>query len=274
VAGRYAAIPGVEAVALAGSFAAGAADERSDLDLYVYAREPLDLEARGAVARASAGAGEAGAPRLEVGNDFFEPGDEWLDGPSGRHLDVMFRAPAWIEAELERVLVRCQARVGYSTCFWWNVLHSEPLFDRSGWYAALRRRAGVPYPEALRRAVVARNHPLLRHTLSSYLAQIERAVARRDAPSVNHRVAALLASAFDVLFALNRVPHPGEKRLLARAQELCRLRPPRLGEQVAALLAAAAPPSHEVLPRAAELLDGLDALLAAEGLLPGGQGRA
>lgn len=274
MAGRYAAIPGVEAVALAGSLAAGAADERSDLDLYVYAREPLDLEARGAVARASAGAGGAGAPRLEVGNDYFEPGDEWLDGPSGRHLDVMFRTPAWIEAELDRVLVRCQARVGYSTCFWWTVLHSEPLFDRSGWYAALRRRATVPYPEALRRAVVARNHPLLRRTLSSYLAQIEQAVARRDAPSVNHRVAALLASAFDVLFALNRVPHPGEKRLLARAEALCRLRPPRLGEQVAALLAAAAPPSHEVLLRAAELLDGLDALLAAEGLLPGGRDRA
>jgi hypothetical protein len=265
VAGRYAALPAVEAVALAGSLAAGAADERSDLDLYVYARQPLDLEARAAVARASAG----GAPRLEIGNDAFEPGDEWLDGRTGLHLDVMFRGPAWIEAELDRVLVRCQARAGYSTCFWWNVLHSEPLFDRSGWYAALRRRADVPYPEALRRAVVARNHPLLRGALSSYLTQIERAVARGDEPGVNHRVAALLASAFDVLFALNRAPHPGEKRLLAWAEALCPRRPPRLGEQVTALLGAAAPPCGEVVARAAALLDDIDELLAAEGLLPG-----
>ncbi len=65
MAGRYAALPAVEAVALGGSLAAGADDERSDLDLYVYAREPPDLEARAAVARASAGAGGAGAPRLE-----------------------------------------------------------------------------------------------------------------------------------------------------------------------------------------------------------------
>jgi hypothetical protein len=149
------------------------------------------------------------------------------------------------------------------------VLHSEPLFDRSGWYAALRRRADVPYPEALRRAVVTRNHPLLRDTLSSYLAQIERAVARRDAPSVNHRVAALLASFFDVLFALNRVPHPGEKRLLARVEALCGLRPPRLGEQVAALLAVVARCRIGYSPRRA--LDGLDALLAAEDS-PAGEG--
>lgn len=267
MAGRYAALPAVEAVALAGSLAAGAADERSDLDLYVYAPAPLDLGARAAVARAAA-PGEAGPPRLEIGNDAFEPGDEWLDGGSGLHLDVMFRSPAWIEAELDRVLSRFQARAGYSTCFWWNVLRSEPLFDRSGWYAALRRRADVPYPEPLRRAVVARNHPLLRGALSSYLAQIERAAARGDACGVNHRVAALLASAFDVLFALNRVPHPGEKRLLAWAEALCPLRPPRLGEEVTALLRAAAPPGHEVVARAAALLDPLDELLAAEGLLP------
>jgi hypothetical protein len=266
VAGRYAALPAVEAVALGGSLAAAAGDERSDLDLYVYAGVLPALEARAAVARASAPPG-SGA-RLEVGNDAFEPGDEWIDAASGLHLDVMFRTPAWIEAELDRVLSRCQARVGYSTCFWWNVLRSGPLLDRSGWYAALRRRAEVPYPEALRRAVLARNHPLLRANLSSFLAQIERAVARRDASSVNHRVAALLASAFDVLFALNRAPHPGEKRLLFWAEALCPLRPPRLAERVTELLSACAPPSSGAVQCASALLDDLDALLRAEGLLP------
>ncbi|HYQ81634.1 MAG TPA: DUF4037 domain-containing protein [Anaeromyxobacteraceae bacterium] len=269
MAARYAALPAVEAVALGGSLGAEAGDERSDLDFYVYAREPLTLEARAAVARASAPPG-SGA-RLEIGNEAFEPGDEWIDAEGGLHLDVMFRTPAWIEAELDRVLSRCQARVGYSTCFWWNVLRSEPLFDRAGWLAGLRRRAEVPYPEALRRAVLARNHPLLRGTLSSFLAQIERAVARRDAPSVNHRVAALLASAFDVLFALNRAPHPGEKRLLFWAEALCPLRPPRLAERVTALLSACAPPSSGAVASASALLDDLDALLEAEGFLPPGR---
>ncbi|MEE8391529.1 MAG: nucleotidyltransferase domain-containing protein [Anaerolineae bacterium] len=43
VAGRYARWPQVQAVALAGSQAAGTADQGSDIDLYVYLREELPV---------------------------------------------------------------------------------------------------------------------------------------------------------------------------------------------------------------------------------------
>jgi predicted nucleotidyltransferase len=225
VAAAFATLPGVVAVAMAGSRATDDADDRSDIDLYVYAGEPIATADRAAIAASF-------ATRPEVGNDFWEPGDEWIDAQTGRHVDVMYRTPLWIEEQLERVLVRHEASLGYSTCFWHNVLHSRPLFDRSGWYRDLQATAARPYPQPLRRAIIARNHPLLRQTLSSYLAQIERAVRRGDSVSIQHRITALLASYFDVLFAVNELPHPGEKRLLELAATRCARTPTDMESQI------------------------------------------
>jgi hypothetical protein len=143
VAAVYGALSGVMAVAMAGSRQAGTLDDRSDLDLYVYSPEPVPLAARREIAARF-------ALDAEIGNAFWEPGDEWEDRATGVAVDVMFRSPGWIEDELDRVLVRHEASVGYSTSLWFNVLNSEPLVDPNGWYRQLQRRASVPYPEPLR----------------------------------------------------------------------------------------------------------------------------
>ncbi|MEM8559794.1 MAG: DUF4037 domain-containing protein [Bacteroidota bacterium] len=137
------------------------------------------------------------------------------------------------------------------------------LFDRDGWYAALHERAQPPYPEPLRRAIIAKNHPLLRTTTASFRYQLARAIERDDLVSINHRTAALLASLFDVLFALNREPHPGEKRLLTHAARLPLL-PERFVASVRAVCAASAAGR---LAAVDALLDALDAVLVREGLL-------
>jgi predicted nucleotidyltransferase len=252
--------PEVEAVALGGSRAAGAADEASDIDLYVYGAAAPALERRLALV--------AGSVRAELDNRFFEPGDEWVDASSGAHLDVMYRTPEWIEADLDRVLVRHEARVGYSTCFWDNLRAARPLYDRRGWYAGLRARAQAEYPEALRAAIVAKNRPLLAAGMSSFTVQLERAVSRGDRVSANHRAAAFLASYFDVLFALNRATHPGEKRLLEHVSRRCPIRPDDFEASIGKLLNAAARGDADAGVAARELAGGLDALLRAEGLLP------
>ncbi len=254
-AGAYAALDGVVAVALGGSRATGTAGEGSDVDLYVYAGEEPPLAARAAIA--------AAAPRAEIGNRAFEPGDEWVDAATGVHVDAMFRTPRGIEDELDRVIVRHEPRTGYSTALWHGVRTSRALHDPTGWYAALRTRAAAPYPEPLARAIVARNLPLLRRGLSSYVRQLGKAVRRGDAVSVNHRVAALLASVFDVLFAVNRETHPGEKRLVELALARCPRRPPGFADGVAALLAAAGTP--EVVAQADALAAAMESLAAAEG---------
>lgn len=250
IAAMYAADDRVEAVVMAGSSESGHADALSDIDLYVYGGAlPLDFRRRIA--------GDASL-RAEVGNAFWEPGDEWVDAESGIHVDVMFRDRRWIEKQLDRVLVRHEASVGYSTCLWFNVLHSRILFDRRGWFARLQEGARVPYPEALRRAVIGKNLPLLRRNLSSYTQQIAKAARRGDRVSVAHRASAFLASWFDVLFAINRLPHPGEKRLLAYAEEHCERRPDGMRESVERLIAEAGEGSEVSATLADALADALE----------------
>jgi hypothetical protein len=257
IAERYARLPQVEAVALAGSHASGTADRTSDVDLYVYHQADIPVAVRASIAT-------SGAEYAEVDNRFWEPGDEWIDAETGIHVDVMFRTVEWIEGQLDRVLRRHEASVGYSTCLWHNVLSSQALYDREGWFQALQQDANRPYPEELVRAIVARNHPILRRSASSYRYQLEGAVARGDVVSVNHRVAALLASYFDILFAINRLPHPGEKRLVEIALEQCGKLPERMDRQVRELIAAVSRGDRGVVEKADALVEGLDGLLRAE----------
>src|SRR6202008_3460934 len=86
-----------------------------------------------------------------------------------------------------------------------------------------------PYAEAFAKRLSAttgsrrraeENLPVLGAIISSYEQQIQAAFLRQDLVSLNHRVAAWLSSSFDILFAANRRFHPGEKRLLALAEEL------------------------------------------------------
>lgn len=256
---RYAELPQVEAVVLSGSRASDAADASSDIDLYVYYREPIVLEVRRQIA--------APARRAEIRNDFWEPGDEWIDAETGVSVDVMFRHAEWIRERLDGVLNQHWASVGYSTCFWYNVLHSQILFDRQGWFLTLQKTAERPYPHELKRAVIAKNFPILRRNMSSYVHQIELAIARGDLISVNHRVTALLASYFDILFAVNEQPHPGEKRLAEFAAKLCNKLPGNFPQAVGELLASSSGGNGQTIDKVNALLDGLEGLMREEGLL-------
>ena len=245
---ELAALPEVEAIALGGSRAGSNYDEKSDYDVYLYCTgEVPEAQRRAILSRY--------CDRMELGNRFWELEDNCtLTG--GVDIDILYRSLDAFTADVASVVERHEARNGYTTCMWHNLLTCKILYDRDGRLAAAKRRFDVPYPEALRAEIIGRNMRLVHTALPAYDAQIAKAVRRGDRVSVCHRTAAFLESYFDVLFALNRQTHPGEKRLVQLCRARCAVlperfednldrlfddlmtRPERVGEDLAAIVGA------------------------------------
>ncbi|MFN8382841.1 MAG: nucleotidyltransferase domain-containing protein [Anaerolineales bacterium] len=262
VSEQFEIISNVEAVTLGGSQSSGVLDQHSDIDLYVYSDEVVPIEKRQEIVK------NLKASKADMNLTFWDTGDEWFDLTTGLEVDVMYWRPSWIEEQVNRVLVKHQASMGYTTCFWRTVKNSQILFDRNGWFTKLQTESKRPYPAQLKRAIVAKNHPVLRTVIPSYHGQIKKALVRKDLVSVNHRLAALLASYFDVLFALNEVLNPGEKKILRFVKAECSLIPKNLEQLIDSIFKSAAVGDMIVLKELDKLLDGLDELLRIEGFDP------
>ena len=262
LADMFAELPQVEAVALGGSLRGGRVDPASDIDLYVYTRTDIPLEARQNIMERA-----GGARRASMGLSFWGPGDEWFDAETGIEVDMIYFDAQWMEDQIRRVVMDHQASLGYSTCLWYTVNHSQVFYDPNAWFAGLGEICQQSYPEPLRQNIIAYNHPVLRQIIPSYYYQIAKAVKRGDLVSINHRLTGLLACYFDIIFALNYELHPGEKRLVEMAIAKCQKLPENMGEEVKAVLASSASADADFLSRLNVFLDHLDHLLAKEGFI-------
>ena len=202
-------LPQVEAIALGGSRATGRNDEKSDYDVYVYLAAPLEEAYRRVILSRY-------CSYMEIGNTFWELEDDvtLLDGID---MDIIYRNLEDFARGIASVVDDCTAWNGYTTCMWHNLITSRILFDRTGRLQKLQARYQIPYPQKLKENIIARNMNLLSGMLPSFDTQIQKAENRGDLVSVNHRVTEFLASYFDILFALNEMTHPGEKRM----QDIC-----------------------------------------------------
>ncbi len=263
IAAMFAQLPQVEAVALGGSSAGKQTDAISDIDLYVYTREEIPVSEREKIVEETGGASTA-----NLGLNYWGPGDEWYNAKTGIEVDIVYFDPAWMEDQIDRVVRQFQASQGYTTCFWRTVAFSKILYDRSGWFRDMQIHSQTSYPEELRKNIVVLNHPLLRGIIPAYLHQIEKAVKRSDLVSMNHRLAALLASYFDILFAVNYTLHPGEKKLVQFALVNCEKLPKDFEADIQAVLRSAGNPANKLVGNLNRLLDHLDDLLIQEWLFP------
>lgn len=220
------------AIVLAGSRTAKQSDELSDYDIYIYTNKEIPVEFRTELAKKY-------SDDYEINNQYFETGDEWNLRDTGIGLDFMFRCPNWIQDSIENVYNKHQASLGYTTCFLHNVYTSQILYDRNGWFLNLQNKITGAYPQELKRNIIKKNMMLLKDKKgASYLEQIENAVKRNDIVSINHRTTAFLASYFDIIFAVNEIYHPGEKRLIPFAKKNCKLLPEQFEENIQELFKA------------------------------------
>ena len=244
-------------MALGGSLAAGQADELSDIDLYVFTKGDIPVETRAALI-------EPRASQVQLDNRFWETEDYWLEKDSGVKVEAIYRDPEWLETYLHNLLEKNQVE-GYSTALWHSIVVSRSLFDRAGWFASLQETANAPYPDALAKKLIDENFVKLRGSMAALPKQIRASVEREDWRTVLHDVHVLLDCYFTVLFALNRVPHPGGKRQLVHAEKLA-LTPENMLEDLNDLVVGLEP--NHVVAKVDKLVDRLENLLSEQGQLP------
>lgn len=242
----------VEAIALGGSRASGAADANSDYDLYVYLKENVEPSHRQKIL-------EQWCKYMEINNQFWETEDDCTLN-NGIDIDILYRNLddiAGIIAQVKGGL----AYNGYTTCMWDNVARHKILYDETGRLQALQESLQMPLPEKLQANIIAKNRRLLSGSLASYDGQIRKAIKRQDLPSISHRTAAFLESYFDILFALNGMYHPGEKRMV-EALKNAPLLPEDFEKNLKQLFASQYHDAETFLTTLETIIANLDALLA------------
>lgn len=249
-------IPGVIAIAQGGSVNAGLADASSDRDFHVYWEPPLAPAAERAVRLAALA--DPGCVWPGEGMTSWLLEDHFA--VAGQLIELIYIRVADVAAEVEAAYRDGFAEEGFTTGRLFCFAHDRIVHDPAGSLGAQQSRLTASYPEALRRAILRRQCT----RLALYIGQLRTGQQRGDLLYAQQIRTKLQNVYFDLLFAVNRFYHPGEKRLLIYA-ERCPLRPPdstARWERVARLPADA--------PELAERLGTLAAELCALAVEHGG----
>jgi len=214
----------IDCIALGGSRAGEVFDENSDYDLYLYVNSLPSESVRKSIL-------EKFCSYIELGNSFWELEDD-CTLKNGIDIDILYRDINSFAQGIEDVVVNANSHNGYTTCMWHNLLNCKILLDKNGKLKQLKEKYTVSYPAQLKKNIIERNMKLLHGFLPSYESQIIKALKRNDKVAVNHRVAAFFESYFDIIFALNEMTHPGEKREVLYAKKNAKKLPVNFEENI------------------------------------------
>ena len=192
----------VDAIALGGSRAGENYDEKSDYDVYLYVNSPISEEKRKNILQKF-------CSYMEIGNSFWEYEDNCVLN-NGIEIDILYRDMEDFIKGIEKVVIKCQPSNSYTTCMWHNLVTCKIIYDKNGTLEKYKNKYSINYPKQLKKNIIK----------------------RKDFVSINHRIAEFLASYFDLLFAINEVTHPGEKRLIQLCKKKCKILPENFEEDL------------------------------------------
>jgi len=217
----------VEAIALGGSRAGENYDEKSDYDVYLYVNFPISEEKRKNILQKF-------CSYMEIGNSFWEYEDNCVLN-NGIEIDILYRDMKDFMKGIERVVAEYHPSNSYTTCMWHNLITCKILYDKNGTLEKYKNKYTINYPKQLKENIIKRQLELIDSSMPAYPNQIKKAILRKDFVSINHRITEFLASYFDLLFAINEITHPGEKRLIQLCKKQCKILPENFEENLNSL---------------------------------------
>ena len=217
----------VEAIALGGSRAGVNYDEKSDYDVYLYVTSPVSEEKRKNILQKF-------CSYMEIGNSFWEYEDNCVLN-NGIEIDILYRDMKDFMKGIERVVAEYHPSNSYTTCMWHNLITCKILYDKNGTLKKYKNKYTINYPKQLKENIIKRQLELIDSSMPAYPNQIKKAILRKDFVSINHRITEFLASYFDLLFAINEITHPGEKRLIQLCKKQCKILPENFEENLNSL---------------------------------------
>lgn len=249
---EYKNFPEVKAVALGGSGANNTSDNLSDIDVYVFVEKDIAVKNRENLVKQY-------SSKYEVGGEYFGSGDEFFVDKLNSQLDVMYWNVNWFESIIENTWFKHYPSNGYTTAFLFTLNNFQIIYDEDNWLKTIQDSIQTKYPNALKQNIIKRNMMLLKDKpFASYYEQIEKAINRNDIVSINHRISAFMASYFDIIFAVNELLCPGEKRLVKYAKDNCQILPDNFEENINKLLVQ---PNSETLNILNDMVESLRQIL-------------
>ncbi|MCL1844913.1 MAG: DUF4037 domain-containing protein [Defluviitaleaceae bacterium] len=249
---HFKSFPEVDAIILGGSRAGDFADSDSDYDVYAFVNGDISAKKRNSALRDTCYCADL---------DRRHWGGHWDDCvlKSGLPLEITYWNLAATRENLQNHLQKFIPWNGYTTCICHVVFNAKVLYDPKNLFADIKNEFDMPYPDELRENIIRTNREVLDGITPSYMFQLERAIRRGDIFKTSHVLTSFAAAYFDIIFALNRLYNPGEKKLIEICKRTCDILPVDFEKNLQRLFTAR---DEKILPVAKDIVKNLDAVIS------------